>query len=314
VGLSDDQKAMLRLLSQRGEQGYEDIAALKGLSVEEVSAQAREAVAQLEAEGIPAPAIPSPPGGTGEPKSPSEPSRSTEKAAPAPKAEKSAFKLPKPRKGSRPRGQLKLPSGGQARAALLAGGAAVVILVVILLVGGSGGGSGGSSGGETTAPSSESASGTNTSAQGGKEVTEAILNPVDGSNAKGVVVFGRVKSKLALQVAAEKLEPSAQGETYTVWLWASEDKMLPLASAPVTEKGVINAQVVVPTEILAYLANETFTQIAITRTDKAQLAASLAKATKAKKAPEYTGTEVLRGTVTGPIVGAANREGKAESE
>ncbi len=52
VGLSDDQKAMLRLLAQR-EQGYEDIAALMGLSVDEVRAKVRDAAAQLEEEGRP---------------------------------------------------------------------------------------------------------------------------------------------------------------------------------------------------------------------------------------------------------------------
>jgi DNA-directed RNA polymerase specialized sigma24 family protein len=35
VGLTDDQKAMLRLLAQR-EEGYDDMAALMGISVEEV--------------------------------------------------------------------------------------------------------------------------------------------------------------------------------------------------------------------------------------------------------------------------------------
>ena len=50
MGLSDDQRAMLRLLAQR-EQGYEDIAALMGLSVEEVRARVAEALAQLEDEG-----------------------------------------------------------------------------------------------------------------------------------------------------------------------------------------------------------------------------------------------------------------------
>jgi hypothetical protein len=144
-------------------------------------------------------------------------------------------------------------------------------------------------------------------------VTKAVLNPVDGSEASGVAVFGRVKNKLALQVFAEGLNETAKGEDYTIWLAASEAKMLPLASTPVNKGGKISAQVEVPVEILAYLANETFGQIAITRTDESQLKASLAKATKEKQAPTYTGTEVMRGSITGPIVGAAKRieeEGK----
>ena len=63
----------------------------------------------------------------------------------------------------------------------------------------------------------------------------------------------------------------------------------------------------VPVELVVYLANETFDQLVITRTDDAKLAASLEKATKEKKSPTYTGTAVLSGTVTGPIVGVAKQ-------
>lgn len=140
----------------------------------------------------------------------------------------------------------------------------------------------------------------------GKEVTRAVLNPVDGSEAKGLAVFGRVKNSLALQIAAEGLAPTDCG--YTIWLAASPEKMLPLASTKkVAKNGAINAQVEVPVEVLAYLADETFGQLAITRTDESQLKASLAAATEEKQAPEYTGTEILRGSVRGPIVGAAKR-------
>jgi hypothetical protein len=193
--------------------------------------------------------------------------------------------------------------------ALLAGAAIVVLFVVFVLFGG-----GDDGGGDTTTTSSASASeGTvarleKASEGGNKEVTKASLEAVDGSNAVGVAVFGRVKNSLALQVAAEGLEPAEKGEGYTIWLAASPQKMLPLASTEVGEDGRIGAQVEVPTEVLAYLANETFGQIAITRTEETKLKASLATATKEKAAPVYTGDEVLRGEVTGPIVGAAAKK------
>ena len=84
--LSEDQKAMLRLLAQR-EQGYEDIAALMGLSVAEVRAKAREAVSQLEAEGIPPPQLPPDPVPAAEPeapKAPAEPTPAPVEPTPAP--------------------------------------------------------------------------------------------------------------------------------------------------------------------------------------------------------------------------------------
>jgi hypothetical protein len=323
VALSDDQKAILRLLAQRGEGGYEDLSALMGISAQEVYARAKGAAAQLEAEGIPAPAIPEPPGG-GESPPPTPPPPKVEK--PAPKEEEQ----PKP-PAALPKGPPKPPLKKELKLlenrglwAILAGVAILVIFLVIVLVGG---GSDSGSGGSTNASGSTSATASScedvgkapkpdgkavaalaaaTLKNGGKEATRAVLQPVDGSESGGLAVFGRVKKSLALQVVAEGLSPSSNCG-YTIWLAASEKKMLPLASTKVGKDGKLGTQVEVPVEILAYLANETFGQIAVTRTDESQLKASLAEATKEKKAPVYTGTEVLRGTVTGPIVGAAQR-------
>jgi hypothetical protein len=213
--------------------------------------------------------------------------------------------------------------------AILAGVAIVILFVVILFVSGGDDGSD-SSDSTTTASTSQSdcekPTGTASKPSGkiiaalasgaikaGKEPTRAVLDPVDGSEARGLAVFGRVKNSLALQLAVEGLSPLPKCGGYTVWLAASPDKMLPLASTEVSKNGQIRAQVEVPVEILAYLANETFGQIAVTATDESQLRASLAQATKEKEAPQYTGTEVLRGTVDGPIVGVAKRLEKEEA-
>lgn len=328
MALSDDQKAILRLLSQRGEQGYEDLSALMGIDVVEVHARAKDAAAALEAEGIPAPSIPEPPGGAGSPSVASlgeappgdptpppvapKPQEPTPEVAPSSKAPEAKPEPPRP---ALPKGEPKPPLRkeiklleGRGLWALLAGAAIVVLFVVFVLFGAGGGDDGG---GDSTTTSSGSSEGTvaalEKAAENGKrEVTKASLSAVDGSDATGVAIFGRVKNTLALQVAAEGLEPAEKGEGYTIWLAASPQKMLPLASTEVGEDGRIGAQVEVPTEVLAYLANETFRDIAVTRTDESQLKAALRDATKAKEAPAYTGDEVLRGEVTGPIVGAAS--------
>lgn len=320
MALSDDQKAILRLLSQRGEQGYEDLSALMGVGADEVYRRAKDAAAALEAEGIPAPVIPEPPGGEGSPSvakdgeaPPGDPTPPPVAPGPRKPAPEAKLKPPPPAlpKGEpRPplRREIKLLEG-RGLWALLAGVAIVILFVILVFVGG--GDDGGSD--TTTTTSSSSSGGTvatleKASEGGSKEVTKASLSAVDGSDATGVAVFGRVKKSLALQIAAEGLEPTGDGESYTIWLAASPQKMLPLASTEASEDGSIGAQVEVPVEVLAYLANETFRQIAITRTDESQLKASLAKATKEKSAPVYTGDEVLRGEVTGPIVGAAARK------
>jgi hypothetical protein len=317
LALTDDQKAILRLLSQRGEQGYEDLSALMGISVDEVHARARQAAADLEAEGIPAPQIPAPGGGEGDSPGGASPAFATEGESPSPSARpaappsRKADPAPKPiphrEHGHGPKELVHEAKLLENRGlwAILAGAAIVVLFVVILFV--SGGGDSGSD--DTAASSADSPTKAveEAAARQGKGVTKAVLNPVDGSEATGVAVFGRVKKSLALQVFAEGLDQTEEGESYTVWLAASEMKMLPLASTEVGKTGKISAQVQVPVEILGYLANETFDQLAVTRTDDSQLEASLAEATQEKQAPAYTGTPVLRGAVTGPIVGVAKR-------
>jgi hypothetical protein len=342
VALSDDQKAILRLLAQRGAQGYDDLAALMGISVEEVHQRAKQAAEDLEAEGIPAPAIPEPGGGADTP--------SGAKAGRAPEGVSAPPEAPKPTapsekaKAEKPETEPVVPiphhehgHGPKEIAheakllenrglwAILAGVAIVVLFVVILFVtGGSDSGSDSTTASATTSDNCKAGTAPKpngklitalaaAAVKSPKEVTRAILNPVDGSEARGLAVFGRVKKSLALQVAAEGLAPSSNCG-YTIWIAANPKKMLPLASTEVTKNGQINAQVEVPVEVLAYLANETFGQIAITQTDESQLKASLAQATKKKEAPLYTGSEVLRGSVQGPIVGAASRIEEKEAE
>lgn len=315
MALSDDQKAILRLLSQRGEQGYEDLSALMGVDAAEVHRRAKEAAAALEAEGIPAPAIPSPPGGGGGDGGSPSVAKDGEAPAGEPPSPKPQPALPKaeprvalPPGPSKPplKKELKLLEG-RGLWALLAGAAVVILFVVFVFSGGDGGD-------DTTTTSSTAPSGKTVAAleaaaaRGSKKLTKASLEAVDDSDAIGVAIFGRVKRSLALQVAAEGLEPTGKGESYTIWLAASPERMLPLASTnEVGENGRLAAQLETPVEVLAYLANETFDQIAITRTEDSRLEASLRDATKRKQAPAYTGDEVLRGEVTGPIVGAAKR-------
>ena len=308
MALSDDQKAILRLLSQRGEQGYADLSALMGVDAAEVHRRAKEAAAALEAEGIPAPVILEPPGGGGSPPSVAKDGEAPAGGPPPPKPPPA----PKP---ALPKGPPKPPLKRELKLlenrglwAILAG-AAIVVLFVVFVLGGSGDDGGDSTTTATTAESGGAVAALEAAAeQGSRKVTKASLKAVDGGDATGVAVFGRVKKSLALQVAAEGLEATGKGESYTIWLAASPDKMLPLASTnEVGEDGKLAAQVEAPVEVLAYLANETFGQIAITRTEDSRLEATLREATKQKQAPAYTGEEVLLGDVTGPIVGAARR-------
>ena len=289
--LSDDQRAMLRLLAQR-EQGYEDIAALMGLGVDEVRAKVKDALAQLEDEGAAPPPLPPEPVAA-EPPPPVE----EKPDPPAPKAARPAVRPP----FTRPR--VSLPKSGGARAAIAAGVAVVVALIVVLAV------SGGGSGDGTTTTASSSPSGTEeaagTTPTANPQLTQAVLSPVAGGSGSGLATFGRIKKNVVLQVEAKGLEPSPKGSAYTVWLYKSPKLALRIGSVTVSKSGGIAAQFPLPTELLTYVANGAFDQIDISLVQTAAYEAEIAKAKKEKRLPAYTGEDVLRGKITGPAVEAA---------
>jgi hypothetical protein len=304
---------MLRLLAQR-EQGYEDMAALMGVSVEELRGRVNEALGELEREGKEPPSLPDPPPAEtprAEPER-SKPEPVSADAEPQPPKPAPAAPPPPPSPASKPKRGFSLPSSNGARLGIAAVAAAIVVVVVLLIVLG-GGGSDSTTGSTTTSAEAPSGSAVQEAAEaaqttsGEKAVTKAMLEAVDGSNAHGIAIFGRLKNKLALQIVAEGLEPLGNGESYAIWVAQSPTRMLPLAASPVNKEGQIASQFEVPTELLAYLANETFDEIAITRASISKLNKALKEATKAKETPTYTGTPVMRGKITGPIIGAAKR-------
>lgn len=313
MGLSDDQRAMLRMVAQRGEQGYEDIAALMGLSVEEVRAKVAAALAELDEEGALAEKTA---GGAPDPTPTQVDPPAAEKQAPSPAPSQGDAEAPPAPPAAEKKPGISMPRG-QALWAAIAGAVIVVALIVIAIVVSSSGG-GDSESASAASGDSTTASAAEESGEDGKvnpkEVTKASLEAVDGAEGKGVVVFGRVKKSLALEIAASELQPTVSGEEYSVWLSQGPQKMLPLASLK-APKGRIAAQIELPAEVLAYMADETFTEIALTLTDTTTLNAALKKAVAEKQStPDYTGTEVLRGTITGPIIGAAQRLEEAEEE
>jgi hypothetical protein len=319
MALSEDQKAMLRLLAQRGEQGYEDLSALLGISAEEVHAKAREAAAQLESEGIPAPEIPAPPGGAAEapqPEPPSpdpDPQSAVESPAPEPDRptatpeDEPAAKPAPPRPTTRPRSRLKLPESRGARYAIAANVVAVLAIVVIVLLTVGGDDSGDSSDASGQTPAAETAA---EAAAATPNLTQAVLAPVDGGDAEGRAIFGRIKKNVILQVQAEGLEPSPEGSSYTVWLYKSPKLALRIGSVDVDESGGIAAQFPLPTELLALVAGGAFDQIDLSLTEKAEYEAEIAKAKREKRLPTYVGEDVLRGPITGPAIEAARKAGK----
>ncbi len=305
MGLTDDQKAMLRLLAQR-EEGYDDMAALMGISVEEVRERVKEALAEVaepppaEEPEPPAPAPTPPPAPTPEPPAAAEvpPAAPEQPVAPTPAPPAPAQEpAPAAAKRSAQIPSLKMPKDRGALIGLGAGALVVIALVIVLVVGGDGGGS------DSTAE--EGSPNENASAlAANKNLTQAVLSADDGSDASGQAIFGRFKKKVLLQVTGEGLEPSADGESYAVWLSHSGKAMVPVGSAKVEDSGQLAARFEVPAAVLVLVARAAFDQIEVTRTNDAQLNAAIAKARKTESESAYTGTPVLSGKITGPLVGA----------
>jgi hypothetical protein len=313
VALTDDQKAMLRLLSQRGEEGYDDIAALMGISVEEVRERVKEALAEVTGPGAAAPDAQEPPA----PKAPLPPAPeppqpavgqvpSQPAAQPTPEPPAPAAKAPAP---SAPTGKqppklprVKLPKDRGALIGLGAGALVVVIFAIVLIVSGGGGGS------STAESTTSTEGGTEPTASENSNLTQAVLAPVDGSDASGTALFGRFKKNVLLQVTAKGLEPSRTGQSYAIWLSHSGTAMVPVGTAKAPASGNLAARFQIPTAVLVLVARSAFNEIDITRTTDSTLSAAIAKARQSKSESAYTGTDVLRGKITGPFVGAGSKK------
>jgi hypothetical protein len=285
VALTDDQKAMLRLLAQR-EEGYEDMAALMGISVEEVRARVKEALAEVDQSGavseeaLEPPPAPSP-----------EPPPRTPAPAPSKPAAPRRSRLKRP---TAPSG-LKLPKDRGALIGLGAGVLVLVVLAIVLAVSGSDDSDSSSTAASATATEGTSAPTSNSN------LTEAVLVSSNGGDASGRALFGRFNKNVLLQVEAEGLGPAPRGQSYSVWLYRSPKIALRIGSVP-ERSGKIAAQLAIPPQLLAYVASGAFDQVDLSLTSDAAYKAALAKAKSEKTLPPYIGESVLRGEIKGPAI------------
>lgn len=307
MALTDDQKAMLKLLAQR-EEGYEDMAAVMGISVEEVRERVKEALSEVDQPETPenpapeagptaAPTTPAPPPPPSvpeppQPKAPEPPAR-PEPTAPGVKAS------PRADTGKRPtqRPRLRLPKD---RGALIGLGAGVLVLVVLAIVLAISGG--GSSDSTTTSASTGAAESTSASNTANSSLTEALLAPTNGGDASGKALFGRYKKNVLLQVEAEGLDPSPDGQAYAVWLFRSPKVALQIGAVKVDSSGKIAAQFQIPAQLLTYIASGAFNQVDVSLISTAAYKAAFTKAKAENKLPPYSGESVLRGQITGPAI------------
>jgi hypothetical protein len=329
--ITDDQRAMLQLLLQRG-QSYEDIGGLLGLDVNQVRSPARAALAEIGGED---------PDrevsltdyllGQADPIGRADAARqlqsdgrardlaqrlSTQLRVLAPGAE--LPRLPGVGPGAAgPKGAAPAPSADGAAAgpgpgaglaatlsrrqkqviAGLLGGGALILIVVLAVAGAFDGGGGGES--------SPPANSTPQQASNASGLTRAVLASQNGSNAEGVAVFARVRNTPVLQVNVTGLKPSGPGEGYVIWLYGGPSRAFPLVRQIVGRKGQMRGAAPVPTQLIQALQQGLFDSIDVSLAKNSQIQAALANARKQQNLPRYAGQSVVRGPITGPGFPAA---------
>lgn len=183
--------------------------------------------------------------------------------------------------------------------ALLSALGLAVVMTVLGISGAFGGGDSngedsGSDAPETTAQSSDT------------QLTRAVLQAQDGSEASGVAIFGAVDEQTpVLQVTAENLRPTKDGEEYSVWLDGEVPAALRLAGVEVNRNGQIATQIQLPTEVLNFVVEGGFDQIDISLNRKRAYRQEMRAAERQERPTRRIGSSVLRGPITGPGIGAA---------
>jgi hypothetical protein len=345
--LTDDQRAMLQLLLQRG-QSYADIAGLLGLDVEEVRSRARAALTEISGED---------PDrdvsltdyllGQADPIGRADAARQLQSDAGArdlaerlatqlrvlapgadlpelPGADSGATKRQQsPTPAPQPSGEVAAaspaprPGGGlaasltksqrQVIAGLLGGG--ILIVVVVLAVAGvfSGG-----DGGDNSSSSSKGQSSNQASNASG--LTRAVLTSQNGSDAQGVAVFARVRNTPVLQINVTNLKPSKPGQGYVIWLYSGPSRAFPLVRQAVRNNGQLRGAAPIPTQLIQALQQGLFNSIDVSLASNTQISAALRQARQSQQLPRYAGQSVVRGTITGPgfpANGAGNSSGSS---
>ena len=333
--LTDDQRAMLQLLLQRG-QSYEDISGLLGLDVEQVRSRARaalteiggedpdrdvsltdyllgqadpigraDAARQLQSDGRArdlaerlATQLRVLAPGADLPELPGE-DRKAEKRAPAPaptpEPAADAGAGAAPARPSLGRLAGTLTRGQQQAIAGLLGGGVLIVVVVLIVTGVFSGGDGG---GNNSSSSSDNSPSQQTSNASG--LTRAVLSSQNGSDAQGVAVFARVRNTPVLQINVANLKPTAAGQGYVIWLYGGPSRAFPLVRQSVGKNGDLRGAAPIPNQLIQALQQGLFNSIDVSLASNSDISAALKKARQSQQLPPYAGQSVARGAITGP--------------
>ena len=336
---------MLQLLLERG-QSYEDIAGLLGLGVDDVRARARSALTEMGGQdpdrdvGLTDYLL-----GQADPIGRADAARHLQSD---PDARALAVKLesqlrvlapdadlptlPEARASGRSRSGEAAVKPAPAEAAgrrsdlspgqrqLIAGllGAGLIVILIVLIVAGAFSGGGGSesnsSASSGTDGGSSGSSGSQTAAT--QRLTRAVLSPVDGGNASGAAIFGRVRSGkndvAVVQLAVSNLTPTKNGQIYVIWLHGPKSQAFPLTRDRVGKSGRLQGLVPLQPQLLQALASGAFDSVAVSLASQQQVLSELKSTGKQRKLPSIVGTTVLDGKIVGPGFKAARAAAQSQ--
>jgi hypothetical protein len=88
----------------------------------------------------------------------------------------------------------------------------------------------------------------------------------------------------------------------------SGNERLPLVATKTSKGGVVSGRFQIAPQVLGLLASG-FDTMEVSLVPDGELKEALSQARTAKKAPNYGGTAILEGPITGPIVEAGEKEG-----
>ena len=293
MALATDQQAMLKLLLERG-QGYPELAVLLGIEEAEVRRRARRALTELggadpdRESGLTDYLL-----GQADPidradavrhlREDPEDHRLASEIAQRLRELYPEAELPRlpgePRQGRFARRARRGPRDGapeaapprrlggltstQRRMIVILASAAVLLIAVVLAISGAFDGSEG-----------EPASSTETTADAATPADERAvpvqLEPVQGSDAGGVVVFGfATGDQPYIEFQIRRLDPPPNGKAYVLWFLTGGDEGFPLpAPLSVQPNGTIDEQIPVPAETLGVIQQADTIAIALNDTRK----------------------------------------------
>lgn len=327
--LSDDSRALLQLLLERGK-NYADISGLLGIDQAEARRRAGQALAEIDPSvSAPEPELTDYLLGQADPITRADVDRRIESDPGLaddvealnsqlrllfPKADLSRPGEPRPKPaasearqrssspGEVPGAETGESTGGPGRdaltshqrrlIALLLGGALLAVVVILLLTGVFGG-SGDENNGNGNGGESTST----------REQTIAVLNPVDGQNGTGQVRFGVSQENFAADIQLSELDPTKGEERYALWLYGSTGAF-PFAVSKVGESGNFSSVQSLTNLLVCPVAGNVFPEVRLTRVKGPDLNRSLRKATAGGnddlQFPEYVGSTVLQGPLVMP--------------